>query len=63
VWAKAGAVAHSCPKSFITPESLAFLEEFWAWKLIGGASYTDLPARLADAFCVLESEHLKKQSG
>jgi hypothetical protein len=62
VWAKAGAVAHSCPKSLITPESLALLEEFWAWKLVGGAYYADLPARVADAFCVLEAEYLKNQS-
>jgi hypothetical protein len=46
----------SCPTSYVTGDSIAFLEQFYAWKLFG---YTDpnlLPARTVDAFCVLEKE-------
>jgi hypothetical protein len=49
-------VATSCPKSSITPESLSWLEEFYAWKLAGGMDYRTMSARQVDAFSVLEGE-------
>lgn len=53
-----GASLSTCPKSFVTSESQALLEEFYAWKLCGHGSYLDLPARTMDAFFVLEKEFL-----
>jgi hypothetical protein len=47
---------HTCPTSFITSESIALLEEFHAWKLIGGSDFYELPARLVEAIFVLEGE-------
>jgi hypothetical protein len=46
----------TCPTSYITPESIALLEEFHAWKLLGAGSVYDLPARLVEAIFVLENE-------
>ena len=46
----------TCPTSYITSESLALLEEFHAWKLLGSSNVYDLPARLVEAIFVLENE-------
>ena len=40
----------------ITSESIALLEEFHAWKLLGAGSFYDLPARLVQAIFILENE-------
>jgi hypothetical protein len=45
-----------CPKSYITPESLGWLEEFQVRKLFGFGDLTTLSARAVDAFCTLEKE-------
>ena len=36
------------------------MEEYVAWKTVGGAAWTQLPARTVEAFCVLESETAKE---
>jgi hypothetical protein len=46
----------TCPTSYITAESIALLEEFHAWKLLGAGSVYELPARLVEAIFVLENE-------
>jgi hypothetical protein len=46
----------SCPRSYITPESLVLLEEFHAWKLFGATDVYQMPARLVEAICILENE-------
>jgi hypothetical protein len=46
----------SCPTSYITPESLALLDEFQAWKLIGVTDLYRLPARVVEAIFILENE-------
>jgi hypothetical protein len=56
VWARGRVSLKTCPKSYITSESIALLEEFHAWKLVGGASVYALPARLVEAIFVLENE-------
>jgi hypothetical protein len=55
-------VTHSCPKSYVTAQSLAWIEEFWAWKLIGNRSYGTIAARTVEAFGLLESEWKKVQA-
>ena len=56
VWLRGRMSLATCPTSFITAESWALLEEFHAWKLVGGGSVYDLPARLVEAIFVLENE-------
>jgi hypothetical protein len=56
VWAREQVATTSCPTSYVTAESQAFLEEFYAWKLLGVSDYRDMPARLVEAIFVLESE-------
>jgi hypothetical protein len=56
VWARGRTTLATCPTSTITPESVALLEEFHAWKLLGAGSFFDLPARLVHAIFILENE-------
>ena len=56
IWARQKAAADSCPTSFITPESIALLEEFHVWKLFGASDVYQLPARLVEAIFLLENE-------
>jgi hypothetical protein len=45
----------TCPKSIITGESQAFLEDYQTRRLLGGSTdVSQLPARTVDAFCLLE---------
>jgi hypothetical protein len=46
----------SCPTSYVTADSLALLEEFHAWKLIGAGDVYRLPARTVEAIFILENE-------
>jgi len=55
VWARGEAATDTCPKSYVAAQSLAWVEQFYVWKL-GGGSLLDLPARQVDAFLVLEQE-------
>lgn len=56
VWARGRTTLASCPTSYITSESIALLEEFHAWKLVGAGNVYELPARLVEAIFILESE-------
>jgi hypothetical protein len=56
IWAGKTVAIMSCPTSYITPESVALLEEFHAWKLFGAADYYKMPARVVEAIFVLENE-------
>lgn len=56
VWLRGKVVAQSCPKSLITADSLAWLEQYLAWRAGGGGSLTEMPARTAEAFLILEQE-------
>jgi hypothetical protein len=39
---------------------MTLLDEYWAWKRVGGVAYLDLEARALEAFVVLESEQMKE---
>lgn len=54
MWARKGVVATRCPKSLITAASRGWIEEYLAWKVLGGADYRTMSARQVDAFLVLE---------
>ena len=56
IWARGQIAVASCPTSYITPESVALLEEFHAWKLIGAPDMYRLPARVVEAIFILENE-------
>jgi len=56
VWARGRVSSEECPKSLVTPKSVAWLEKFFGWKFAGGGSLKELPAKDADAFLILEGE-------
>jgi hypothetical protein len=56
VWGRRRVFLDTCPRSFVSAESIGLVEAFAAWKLIGSGDFASLPARTADAFCVLENE-------
>jgi len=62
VWAAPGIVLDTCPKSYISAESLTTLEVFSARKLLGAKPVEECPARLVDGLCVLEAEVLRKEN-
>lgn len=56
VWARGRTTLATCPNSYVTPESIALLEEYGAWKLFGAEDVFELPARLVHAIFILENE-------
>ncbi len=53
VWARKAISLERCPKSYISAESEAFVEEFLVWRRMGGARPWEMTARQVDAFVVL----------
>lgn len=51
-----------CPVSYITGQSLAWIEQYAVWKLLRAPMIEDLPAKTVEAFCLLESERAKEAS-
>lgn len=45
----------TCPKSFITGESLALVENFLTRRKLGSIEASELTAREAEAFVILEN--------
>jgi hypothetical protein len=62
IWARRRVAVTSCPTSFVTSESIALLEEYHAWKLLGTSEFYTLPARLVEAIFVLENELRSEQN-
>ncbi len=56
VWARKRAQTDECPKSAVTGESLALLEEFFVRRRLGMADGMETPARKIDAFLILREE-------
>lgn len=64
VWTRRHVATDVCPKSFITAQSLGWIEEFLVWKRLGLSVSFDLEARQAEAFIILEEQlSLERQSG
>jgi hypothetical protein len=55
VWARGGVAVTRCPKSVITGESEAMVEDFLARRRLGGTAVAEMSARQVEAFVVLES--------
>lgn len=56
VWARRGTFTTECPRSYVSAQSLAWLEEYHAWRLGGRGSVRELPARLVEALAILDNE-------
>lgn len=56
VWARDNAASTTCPKSFITAESMAWLEEYLVRRKLGQRGIDGLGAREVEAFLILEHE-------
>jgi hypothetical protein len=56
VWGRKQTQAEECPKSLVTGESLALLEEFFVRRRLGISDSVELEARKVDAFLILRDE-------
>jgi len=56
VWARGRASTEECPRSWVTPESIGWVEWFFASKSFGTGELAALPAKEADAMLTLEKE-------
>lgn len=56
VWAHGDSVSWECPKSAIQAESMAWLEMFATWRVVGSAAAGLWSARDADAMALLAGE-------
>ena len=54
VWARADVATEICPKSYITAESVGWVEEFLVRRRLGGIKPDGLTARQVEAFLILE---------
>ena len=62
VWTRKRFSLSECPRALISAQSLAYLEEFYVWRLTSRRDLLRLPARKAEAFLILESLELEEQS-
>jgi hypothetical protein len=60
VWARGGVATEVCPKSYISGESAAWLDQFLVWKRLGYPDPRTLGAREAHAMLILEQELVKE---
>ena len=54
VWARKNVALHTCPKSFVTSDSQALVEEFLVRRRLGVIDIRDLSAKQVEAFALLE---------
>ena len=54
VWARKTVATESCPKSYITAESEGLVEDFLVRRRLGGINVSELSARQAEGFLILE---------
>jgi hypothetical protein len=56
VWGRKQTHSVECPKSLVTGESLALMEEFFVRRRLGIEDSIDMEARKVDAFLILRDE-------
>lgn len=56
VWARGNVSTDECPKSYISADSLYYLERFAVWRAFGNSQTDELPAKEAEALIILESQ-------
>jgi len=54
VWVRRRVSLRTCPKSYITAESLTLVEEFFVRRRLGGMNFAELTAKQVEAFVILE---------
>lgn len=63
MWLAGRLGTEECPVSYVTGQSLAWVEDFWAQvALAKAAGLLEWPARRVDAFLVLEAERRKVEA-
>ena len=62
MWARARVSTAECPRSYITPESTGFVEEYAIFAAFGKADFQELPARLVDALLTLRAEEIQERN-
>jgi hypothetical protein len=55
-------MAEECPRSYVSTQSLAWVEEHQIWRLEKIRSLLEMPAKQAEAFALLEAEVAKVRS-
>ena len=63
VWARKRVATDLCPKSLVTAQSLAWLEQFYVWCKLGVRDTSHMSAREVEAFLILGQELLAEQDG
>ena len=56
VWARNDVVTDTCPKSYVTAQSLGWMEQFFVWRRLTYRRPDELSAREVEAFMILENE-------
>lgn len=56
VWLRGDLAIDECPKSYITPQSLYYLDLFSCKQMLAERSRDDLSAKEAEAFMILEAQ-------
>ena len=56
VWGRKQTQSEECPKSLVTGESLAFVEEFFVRRRLGMQDSPEMEARKVDAFLILRDQ-------
>lgn len=56
VWASGDVVSHECPRSAMTAASVAWLEMFGGYRILGGQAMSEWTAKDAEAMALLQEE-------
>jgi len=56
VWSRHHVATEICPKSLISGQSLAWMEEFLLWRKLGQAWPQDMDTRKLEAFLILQEQ-------
>jgi hypothetical protein len=54
VWVRKGVAITTCPKSYITAESLTLVEDYLVRRRLNGIEFSELSGRQVEAFLILE---------
>ncbi len=55
VWTRGEASSEECPTSYVTPQSIEWVERYRVWKAEGGARLMERNAREAEALLLIEN--------
>ncbi|MEX2263561.1 MAG: hypothetical protein WD696_16510 [Bryobacteraceae bacterium] len=61
MWARNGSTLTTCPTSFVSAQSIAWLESYFVWRTLRHELTDEMDARQAEAFLILEREMERKE--